>query len=105
MYKDRGIIKWAPFDALAGFDAVISKMIYDKNKIDKPELTEDRLYQMDIVIKDAIRKNMELEISYFTDGYIKTIYNKILKIDIYSKTIILDSNIKLNISDIMNLEI
>ena len=32
MYKDRGIIKWAPFDALVGFKTNIQDMIRGKKQ-------------------------------------------------------------------------
>lgn len=50
MYKDRGIIKWAPFDALVGFNDLIKEMLNNKNKIEKPILNEDRLEKMDRII-------------------------------------------------------
>ena len=31
-YKDRGIMKWAPFDALTGHGTMLEDMIYNINK-------------------------------------------------------------------------
>lgn len=103
MYKDRGIIKWAPFDALVGFHGEIAKMIYNQNKIEQPILAEDRLYEMDLTIKEAINFNKELQIDYYEDGYIKTIVDYVLKIDLYEQKVILKSRYSLDLSSIINL--
>lgn len=105
MYKDRGIIKWAPFDALVGFNDLIKEMLNNKNKIEKPILNEDRLEKMDRIIKYAINKNLELEITYYETGFIKIIYDYIKKIDIYNRNVLLQSNFLIKIDDIINLNI
>lgn len=105
MYKDRGIIKWAPFDALVGFHDKIAQMLYNQNKIEKPTLTEDKFYELDLTIKEAIQFEKELQIDYFEDGYIKTFVCSILKVDIHEKTVITKANICIKMEDIIDLAI
>ena len=40
-YKDRGIMKWAPFDALNGHTAIIEEMIFNLNKKQKRIISTD----------------------------------------------------------------
>lgn len=103
MYKDRGIIKWAPFDALVGFHGKLADMLYNKYKKQKPEIQEDKLEEMDRTLKHAIELNHEIEVSYFVDGYTKITYGKVKKIDQINRILILDSYVKLNLDDILDL--
>lgn len=105
MYKDRGIIKWAPFDALAGLNEMVAGLINKKGKRDKPILSEDKLSELDLILKDAIKDNNEIMIDYYLEGYIKTTYGVIKKIDEIEKLIQLNTNEKLNINDIVDMEL
>src|SRR5690606_20325844 len=89
MYKDRGIIKWAPFDALNGFHETIEAYKYEKGKRHKPVLLEDKLEALDQSLKLAIENNSEIQIYYFYDGYINNVYGHVKKIDRNYKYLIL----------------
>lgn len=104
-YKDRGIIKWAPFDALVGFQQMIQDVKYKMAKREKPLLLEDQLASMDIVLKDAVAQNKTLEITYYEDGYIKSMYGRVVKIDTYNKCLILEYQIRIAINAIIDLSI
>lgn len=104
MYKDRGIIKWAPFDALKGFGEAIANYQYNKGKKAKPIISEDQLEIMDYNIKKAINNNLEVMIYYYNDGYVKNFYSKINKIDIINRSIMFKNNIKLNINTIIDVK-
>ena len=39
MNKDRGIIKWLPFESLVSSKQVIDSILHEKNKIKKPILS------------------------------------------------------------------
>ena len=45
-YKDRGIVKWAPFDALIGHSAMLENMIYNLSKKQKNSLSDDEYEDM-----------------------------------------------------------
>lgn len=89
-YVDRGIIKWAPFDGLAGFNDLYKELKYRLGKKEKPVLSEDQLYEMDINLQKAYHENSSIYLSYFQDGYIKQIYGKVTKIDHIYKFIYID---------------
>lgn len=103
MYKDRGIIKWAPFDALVGYNEIIKNYEYERNKIEKPILLEDKLAELDYILTDVIKENLEVEIEYFEDGYIKRTVGFIKRIDILNKNITICNHLKLNTKNIINI--
>ena len=105
MYKDRGIIKWAPFDALNGFHETIALYKYNKGKKDKPILQEDQLEILDRKLKEAINDNKEIQVSYYQDGYIKTLFGYVKKVDEIFRLVILDSGFKLEIDEVVNIEV
>ena len=103
MYKDRGIIKWAPFDALVGFNQEIAKMLYNKYKTDKPILLEDKLEDMNNILLEAYEKNEEVSIIYYEDGYQKTIYGKIKLIDKIKSLIHLENGFLISFTNTLNI--
>lgn len=80
-YVDRGIMKWAPFDGLAGFNDLYKELKYRLGKKERPILSEDQLYEMDINLQKAFNEQIPVYLSYFQDGYIKQTYGRITKID------------------------
>lgn len=103
MYKDRGIIKWAPFDALVGFKSSIGDMKMDRNKKPMKILSEDQLAEFNYLIRDAINNDYELVFDYYEDGYTKRVFGKILKVDQHNQLLILKNNIKLPLNIITNI--
>ena len=103
MYKDRGIIKWAPFDALNGFHETIEAYKYEKGKKDRPILLEDKLNRLDELLKEAIENILEIQIYYYYDGYIKNIYGHVKKLDRNYRYMILDNGIRLALDDIVDI--
>ncbi|MFA6801519.1 MAG: YolD-like family protein [Acholeplasmataceae bacterium] len=89
-YIDRGIIKWAPFDGLAGFNDLYKELTYRLGKKDQPILSEDQLYEMDLTLQKAFHENRNVYLSYYQDGYIKQSYGRLTKIDDIYKCIYID---------------
>lgn len=105
MYKDRGLIKWLPFDALSGFFKLIDEIKINKNKNMMPILSDDDYELMEYNFKKAIFENKNTWLIYYQDGYFFEIVEKIGKIDYLNKTITLLNNLKLKIKNIYKLEI
>ncbi|MFA7417704.1 MAG: YolD-like family protein [Acholeplasma sp.] len=103
MYKDRGIMKWAPFDALNGFHETIEAYKYEKGKKDRPILLEDQLNLLDTKLKEAIDNNIEIQIYYYFDGYIKNVYGHVKRADRNFKYLLLDNGIKLSLEDVVDI--
>ncbi len=89
-YQDRGIIKWAPFDALISYQDVLKTMHYERGKQDKPMLTSDQYETLDRTIKESIRFHKEVHITYYEDGYFKMLYGIVKKFDEVYKTFIFE---------------
>ena len=104
MYSDRGIIKWAPFDALVGFHAMIQDIQYQLGKSPKPLLCEDRLQEMNRHLTYAIQKQQDVFLVYYVDGYFKQVYGRIKKIDVVNSLLILDTYQKINLLDIVQIQ-
>ena len=104
-YHDRGILKWAPFDALTGQHTVIEEMIYNINKKEKAVLSDDEYEETDATLKEAFEKNKNVSIDYFKDGYTFTTFGFIKKIDSVKKAIKLDTEETILLEDIIQIKI
>ncbi len=99
-YVDRGIIKWAPFDGLAGFNDLYQELKYRLGKTEKPILSEDQLYEMDLNLQKAFHEHCMVYLSYFKDGYTKQVYGYVTKIDPLYKLIYINY-IKYSLSSVI----
>lgn len=104
-YVDRGIIKWAPFNALNGYHSMLEEMKHRLKKHDKPVLSDDAYDELNYRIQEAIHYNHEIEVAYFDSGYIKIGYGKIKKLDFIYKTLVLTTEEKIPAADILKIEI
>ena len=104
-YQDRGIIKWAAFDALNGFNPMLREMKHRLNKQQKPILSEDDFEEMNRTMKLAILDSLEIMLVYFEHGYSKVTYGKINKLDFNDKKIILSTRERISAFDILKIEI
>ncbi len=102
-YVDRGIIKWAPFDALVGYSSILNELRYRIGKKDKPILSDDQYEELNRKLNFAFHHKIDIEIEYFYDGYIKSSYGTIKKLDFIEKRIILSTYEKIESSSIINL--
>jgi hypothetical protein len=102
-YVDRGIIKWAPFDALVGYSTMLKELKHRLGKKARPVLSEDQLEALDRKLRIAIAENTELDIDYFDDGYIKQTFGTIKTIDWVHRIIILTSLERLKADDIVEI--
>ncbi len=105
VYQDRGIIKWAAFDALNGFNSMLKEMRRRLGKIDKPILSVDDFETLNRQLQDALLENLEIEITYYENGYSKTSFGKIKKLDYNSKKIILTTLEKISAYDILMIDL
>ena len=102
-YIDRGIIKWAPFDALVGYSSLLNELRYKLGKKAKPVLSDDQYEELNRKLNLAYHHQLEIEIEYFYDGYIKVSYGVIKKLDFIHKRIILSTYEKIDSTSETNL--
>lgn len=103
-YIDRGIMKWQPFDALAGYHELIKEMLYIKHKKEKPVLFEDKLEEINRLMAVAIKEKAAIKVAYFKDGYLWYQTGEIVKIDLTHAVLTLSSHIKIDLADIVDVE-
>ena len=104
-YKDRGILKWAPFDALSSQKSILEDLIYNLEKKDKSILSEDENEELNETIKKALQENKNVSIDYYNDGYVYSTYGKIKKINSVKKIIIMDTEEEIYCEDILEIKI
>ncbi|MBN2877031.1 MAG: YolD-like family protein [Bacilli bacterium] len=104
-YQDRGIIKWAAFDALNGFNSMLKEMRYRLGQIEKPTLSEDELEILDRNLKTAFTEHTEMAVTYFEDGYSKTTFGRIKKLDYNDHCVVLTTSERISAFDILNIDI
>jgi hypothetical protein len=89
-YVDRGIIKWSPFDGLAGFNDLYKELKYRLGKQPMPLLSDDQLNELDWAIQQAVGENRAVYLTYYQDGYFKQTYGHITHIDEIYRAILID---------------
>ena len=100
--SDRGMKKWAPYKSLIEQEVFINKMRVNKNKIEKPILCEEEIEKINYYLTEKRYKT--LIFSIFEDGYIYKIQTKIKTIDQYTKSIVFENNLKINLYDLIDIE-
>ncbi len=81
MNKDRGMIKWMPFNSLINSKEVVKSLIHEKSKITKPIISEEESKNIEELIIEAFYMQSPVLISYYQNGYIYKIKSYIKKID------------------------
>lgn len=99
---DRGMKKWLPFASLVEQGEYLSKMMYEKYKIDKPLILEDTSEIIDKILKDY-DFNEVLSLKIFYDGYIYKVVDKITFID-KNKKLVYFTNFYIPINNILSIE-
>lgn len=100
--SDRGMKKWAPYKSLIEQEIFINKMRVNKSKIEKPILCDEEMDKINYYLTE--KRNKTLIFSIYEDGYIYEIETKIKTIDQYSKSIVFENNLKVNIYDIVDIK-
>lgn len=104
-YMDRGLIKWAPFDALNGYHSMLNEMKYRLKKQEKPVLSDDQYEILNRHMQEAIINNEEVEIQFYDQGYMKVSYGKIKKLDFVYKQVILTTEEKIPACDVISVNL
>lgn len=100
--SDRGIKKWAAYKALIEQDAAVINMRDNRNKIERPILSED---QMEEINEYLISYQGQLcEISIFKRGEIQKIEAHIYKIDPVEKVLIIEDRKRISLRDLIGIK-
>jgi len=99
--SDRGMKKWLPFAALVEQNVYLEQMIYEKNKIPKPQVSVEQGRKIDRILKE--HSYNELKFRIYLDGYLYTFVGKIEQIDL-NKHKIYFKDFFVPIKDIIDIE-
>lgn len=89
--SERGMKKWAPFSSLIEQSTCLEKMRYERNKIDKPSISNDRANKINEILKNY--HGQEIKIKYYYDGYLFEIKTTIIKIESTQRALVTSKGI------------
>ena len=95
--------KWAPYSSLIEQATCLEEMKYQRNKIERPILTEDRKEKINYTLQ-SYQKGQIVKIEFFNDGYLYFINTTIKRIDLENKKLILEHG-KLDFINIIDIEV
>ena len=100
--SDRGMKKWAPFSSLIEQATCLEEMKYQRNKIEKPLLTEDQIEKINYILQ-SYQKDQIVKIKFFHDGYLYVVNTTIKKIDLDNRLLVL-GNGKLSFTNLIDID-
>lgn len=92
MKLDRGIIKWQPFNSVTPSSSIINKIIKEKQKINKPILSEEQFENIQNSLLEAYNNEIQTNIEYYKNGIILKESTIIKILDLSHNRIILNTN-------------
>lgn len=87
--RGRGIVKWAPFATLPEQFEAIKQFEANQLKIDRPDLSEDQINELNQMLHLKIAHNAFSKIHYWRAGHIHTIQGYIASIDTLTNELVL----------------
>jgi hypothetical protein len=105
VYVDRGIIKWNPFDALAGYGSMLEEMRRRRNAKERPELSEDARAELDLAFQEAVTFQKEIELRYYRKGYVLVTYGRVMSVDRVRRRITLSTRETVDADDVLGIDI
>lgn len=100
---NRNAIIWAPFNSVANGNYILNTITKQKERINKPELSEDQLSNFNNLIKESLINKTPLEFTIYYNGYTKNIKGTIFKIDNSFQKIYLNTNKIISFYEIINI--
>jgi len=102
MGTKRGMKTYLPFSSLIEQQIELDKMIYQKSKIDKPQVSNEQANKIDRILRN-FDKNTEYNFKIYLEGYLYLFKSKIYKLDIYKKEIYFE-DFKIPIRNIIDID-
>jgi len=79
MSSDRGMMKWMPYKSLVEQSTVLAKMLYEKRKTPRPQISSDRAEEINEILVNYDFETVHAK--YWEDGYLYYLDGIISKID------------------------
>lgn len=98
---DRGMKKWLPFQSLIEQEKYLDKMLYEKYKIEKPQISVEQARKINRILSTYTGDTLTMKI--YIDGYLYIYSGKIKKID-KSKKILIFEDFYIPIKNVIDIE-
>lgn len=98
---DRGMKKWLPFQSLIEQEKYLDKMLYEKYKIEKPQISVEQARKINRILSTYTGDTLTMKI--YIDGYLYIYSGKIEKID-KSKKILIFEDFYIPIKNVIDIE-
>lgn len=105
--EGRRMVKWQAFKTIPEQYERLEQFIKDQNKIEKPDLSDDQLSDLNDKLVFKMYNDPIIKVKYFDNGYIKPLDGYIHKVDPYNKNLELydDKGLrKIKLIDIVEIE-
>lgn len=89
MNKDRGIIKWQPFNSIVDEKELINNLLKDRQKIKKPILSLEQQQKIEEELVEAYYEQIPVTLKIYKNGIIYQLTSIILNMDYTYKKITL----------------
>ena len=99
--SQRGMKKWQPFNALEHYDEYLDVIYHEKEKKDKPSLSEEQINDINYAL--SFYNHNEVNIHYFKQGEILQITGIINKIDTPNQVLTINK-IRIFFSNLLKIE-
>ncbi|MBF0754670.1 MULTISPECIES: YolD-like family protein [Jeotgalicoccus] len=86
--EGRGMVKWAPFATMPEQFENVGRLMDSQSKIKRPVLSDDRLDEIEHILKYAVKERLPVRVDYYYDGGRFSISLHIIKIDQWSMMLI-----------------
>lgn len=105
MNSNRNMVKWQPFSAVIPGSYIVNKITNDKNKVRKPELSEEQLKEIENLVIISYSNQEAFHFHYFCNGKMLIKYGFIKEINSISKKILLNDGTFLFFNQIISITI
>ncbi|MGG0718653.1 YolD-like family protein [Robertmurraya massiliosenegalensis] len=94
MLNDRGLMKWQPAHFMPEQRKLLSGLDLDNKKQKKPDLDEQELEEINIVIYESLNYTLTIMVETWEDGFFKRIEGIVNKIDYINKCVSIECDAK-----------
>ena len=99
--SDRGIKKWAPYKTLSEQDFNMSKQKESEERVEKPTISAEFAEEINNILVNY--HGEELTIGYYRNGKVLEVVERIKKIDIVEKKLVLYSRKTIMLKEIVSI--
>ena len=99
--EKRGMKKYLPFSSLTEQSVFLDRMIYEKNKMEKPRISTEQAKKIDFILRNHL--NEKLTIKFYLEGYCYFYEGKITYLD-KNKKIIYIEDYEIPLKNIIDIE-